>query len=71
MVFVSVTTVFFLFPPQLPVTASNMNYCIVALGIVFIVSLFQWSVDGRRNYTGPQELQWEATVSSDRPKARP
>jgi hypothetical protein len=56
MVFVSVTTVFFLFPPKRPVTSSNMNYSIVAIGIVFIISVVQWLVDGRKNYTGPQML---------------
>lgn len=28
------TTVFFLFPPDLPVTGNNMNYAVVVLGIV-------------------------------------
>lgn len=49
-----VTTVLFVFPPELPVTGSNMNYCIVAFAIVFIISLIQWFVDGRKNYTGPK-----------------
>ncbi|EMF15390.1 amino acid permease [Sphaerulina musiva SO2202] len=52
--FVIVTTVLFVFPPELPVTGSNMNYCIVAFAIVFIISLIQWFVDGRKNYTGPK-----------------
>lgn len=52
--FVMVTTVLFVFPPELPVTGSNMNYCIVAFAIVFIISMIQWFVDGRKNYTGPK-----------------
>jgi amino acid transporter len=52
--FVIVTTVLFVFPPALPVTGSNMNYCIVAFAIVFIISIVQWFVDGRKNYTGPK-----------------
>lgn len=52
--FVIVTTVLFVFPPELPVSGSNMNYCIVAFGVVFIISLIQWFVDGRKNYTGPK-----------------
>lgn len=51
--FVMVTTVLFVFPPELPVTGSNMNYCIVAFAVVFIISLVQWFVDGRKNYNGP------------------
>ncbi|KAH7066596.1 amino acid permease-domain-containing protein [Paraphoma chrysanthemicola] len=49
-----VTTVLFLFPPALPVTTSNMNYCVVAFGIILFISTFQWLVDGRKNFTGPR-----------------
>lgn len=52
--YVILTTVLFVFPPVLPVTGSNMNYCIVAFAIVLIISMIQWFVDGRKNYTGPQ-----------------
>ncbi|KAL8747173.1 MAG: hypothetical protein Q9190_000913 [Brigantiaea leucoxantha] len=52
--YVIVTTVLFVFPPELPVTGSNMNYCIVAFSIVIIISTFQWFLDGRKNFTGPQ-----------------
>lgn len=53
LVYVIVTTVLFLFPPALPVTAEDMNYCIVAFGIVLIISTITWFADGRKNYTGP------------------
>lgn len=52
--FVIVTTVLFVFPPDLPVSGSNMNYCVVAFAVVFIISMIQWFVDGRKNYTGPK-----------------
>ncbi|KAF2466342.1 amino acid permease, partial [Lindgomyces ingoldianus] len=52
--YVIVTTVLFVFPPELPVTASNMNYCIVAFAIILIISTVQWFVDGRKNFTGPR-----------------
>ncbi|KAL8719480.1 MAG: hypothetical protein Q9181_008057, partial [Wetmoreana brouardii] len=29
-------------------------YCIVAFAIVLIISTFQWFVDGRKNFKGPQ-----------------
>ncbi|CAF9931120.1 MAG: hypothetical protein ALECFALPRED_004935 [Alectoria fallacina] len=51
--YVTVTTVLFLFPPTLPVTGSNMNYCIVAFFIVIVISVVQWFIDGRKNYKGP------------------
>lgn len=48
------TTVLFLFPPELPVDASSMNYCVVALGIWLSIAGIQWLVDGRKNFEGPQ-----------------
>ncbi|KAK4496072.1 hypothetical protein PRZ48_012051 [Zasmidium cellare] len=48
------TTVLFLFPPARPVTGSNMNYCIVAFGIIILISGLQWIFDGRKNYSGPR-----------------
>ncbi|KAF2843575.1 amino acid transporter [Patellaria atrata CBS 101060] len=54
LIYIAVTTVFFLFPPYLPVTGTNMNYCIVAFTIWIIISTIQWFVDGRKNYTGPR-----------------
>ena len=48
------TSVLFVFPPELPVTGSNMNYCIVAFALVLIISTVQWFIDGRKNYSGPQ-----------------
>lgn len=32
----------------------SQNYCIVAFGIVLIISTIQWFVDGRKNYSGPK-----------------
>ncbi|GKZ28894.1 hypothetical protein AbraIFM66950_001518 [Aspergillus brasiliensis] len=52
--YISLTTVLFLFPPDYPVTGSNMNYCVAVFGIVFLVSIFQWFVDGRKNFVGPR-----------------
>jgi len=53
LIFIAFTTILFLLPPQIPVTPSNMNYTIVAFGILFIVTLLQWILDGRKNYHGP------------------
>lgn len=47
------TTVFFVFPPELPVTPDNMNYCIVAFGVILLISGATWFLDGRKHYTGP------------------
>lgn len=47
------TTVLFVFPPETPVTPDNMNYAVVAFGVVLIIAVVQWLVDGRKNYEGP------------------
>ena len=44
----------FVFPPELPVTAENMNYCIVAFGVILLIAGLTWIFDGRKHYTGPQ-----------------
>lgn len=31
-----------------------MNYCIVAFGIIVLISTLQWIFDGRKNYVGPR-----------------
>ncbi|RDA91838.1 hypothetical protein CP533_3657 [Ophiocordyceps camponoti-saundersi (nom. inval.)] len=52
--YISLTTVLFLLPPNRPVTGTNMNYCVVAFAIVIVVSVFQWVVDGQKNFVGPR-----------------
>ncbi|KAK5949211.1 hypothetical protein OHC33_009752 [Knufia fluminis] len=58
------TTILFVFPPELPVTGNNMNYCIVAFAIILIISLIQWFIDGRKNYTGPK-LDMDAMMNGE------
>lgn len=58
------TTVLFVFPPVLPVTGNNMNYCIVAFAVILIISLIQWFIDGRKNYTGPK-LDMDAMINGE------
>ncbi|KAI5460567.1 amino acid/polyamine transporter I [Mariannaea sp. PMI_226] len=48
------TTVLFVFPPELPVTPSNMNYCIAAFGIFLMIAGVTWIFDGRKSYKGPR-----------------
>ncbi|PKK48726.1 hypothetical protein CI102_6930 [Trichoderma harzianum] len=47
------TTVLFVFPPELPVTPANMNYCIVAFGVILLISGGTWIFGGRKTYKGP------------------
>ncbi|KAJ5325263.1 Amino acid/polyamine transporter I [Penicillium brevicompactum] len=44
--YILLTTVLFVFPPSRTVTGSSM--------IIIIISVFQWIVDGRKNFTGPR-----------------
>ncbi|KAJ6150912.1 hypothetical protein N7470_007506 [Penicillium chermesinum] len=52
--YIALTTVLFVFPPSSTVTGSSMNYCIAAFAVIIIISVFQWIVDGRKNFTGPR-----------------
>ena len=52
-IYVTITTILFLFPPNLPTNAESMNYCIVAFGIWLVIAGTQWILNGRKNYTGP------------------
>ncbi|CAG8933562.1 unnamed protein product [Penicillium salamii] len=52
--YILLTTVLFVFPPSRTVTGSSMNYCIAAFAVIIIISVFQWIVDGRKNFTGPR-----------------
>ncbi|KAK4505743.1 hypothetical protein PRZ48_003708 [Zasmidium cellare] len=68
--FTILTTVLFVFPPELPVTGNNMNYCIAAFAIVFIISMLTWIFDGRKNYTGPKiHIDENVLVATQSPEA--
>lgn len=73
LIYVIITTVLFLFPPVLPVTGSNMNYCIVAFAIVLIISTITWFVDGRKNYHGPktEEIAVSETLTAQTSRPPP
>lgn len=58
------TTVLFLFPSDLPVSGSSMNYAVAAMGIVFLISVVTWIVDGRKNFKGPK-MDAEALAAGD------
>lgn len=32
----------------------RLDYCIAALGIIIVISVIQWIIDGRKNFTGPR-----------------
>lgn len=44
----------FVFPPEIPVSVGNMNYCIVAFGVILLIAGTTWILDGRKHYKGPQ-----------------
>jgi hypothetical protein len=57
LVFLTITSIVFLFPPFLPVTAENMNYAVVAFVIVVVMCAVAWYVDGKENYKGPLDVE--------------
>ncbi|PWZ03766.1 amino acid transporter [Testicularia cyperi] len=54
--FVCLTDVFFLFPPDLPTTTTNMNYTVVVVGIVAFLAITAWFVQGRKHFKGPLDM---------------
>ncbi|KAF7177489.1 hypothetical protein CNMCM7691_005742 [Aspergillus felis] len=52
--YIALTTVLFVFPPSSTVTGSSMNYAVAAFAVIITISIFQWFVDGRKNFTGPR-----------------
>ncbi|KAI5857151.1 amino acid/polyamine transporter I [Tricharina praecox] len=53
--FVAVTTVLFCLPPGGPtVTKQTMNYTVLALGIVVIIAVGDYFLDGKRRFKGPR-----------------
>ncbi|TXT07291.1 hypothetical protein VHUM_03461 [Vanrija humicola] len=56
LVFVTVTSVIFIFPPAIPVTGASMNYVIVVVGVVLLFSALTWIFHGRKHYKGPSHI---------------
>ncbi|KAH7150664.1 amino acid/polyamine transporter I [Fusarium sp. MPI-SDFR-AT-0072] len=51
--YVSVATVFFCFPPSLPATGNYMNYVSAVIGIFLILFVTHWTLYGKK-FEGPQ-----------------
>lgn len=45
--------VFLPFPPGIPVTAESMDYSGPILGLVILIALLDWSLNGRKRWAGP------------------
>ena len=66
LLFLMFACVDFNFPQIGPVTADNMNYCSAAFGIIGLISVVTWFVDGRKNFTGPQTGVVNAVEAEDK-----
>ncbi|TXT04786.1 hypothetical protein VHUM_04054 [Vanrija humicola] len=55
--FLLTTSVFFAFPPALPVSGSSMNYDVVVLAVVALFAAGTWVTDARTRFYGPSELE--------------
>lgn len=47
------TTVLFVWPTSNPTNAVNMNYCVVAFGVVILIAGSNWILSARKSYTLP------------------
>ncbi|POY71522.1 hypothetical protein BMF94_5443 [Rhodotorula taiwanensis] len=56
LIFLVVTIVFFLFPAETHPTGNTMNYAVVVIGFVFLLSGGTWIFQGRKHYHGPTDL---------------
>lgn len=50
------TSVFFLFPPELPTSGSTANYAAAVVAFVVLLAVVSWVFDGRKQYEGPKDL---------------
>ncbi|PKX90083.1 putative GABA permease [Aspergillus novofumigatus IBT 16806] len=62
--YILLTTVLFLFPPSLPVTGRSMNYGVVVIGIVLIISTAYWLVRGRKRFSRQHVLSAEEDTTT-------
>ncbi|KAF5022682.1 hypothetical protein F66182_5230 [Fusarium sp. NRRL 66182] len=51
--YVFITSLFFCFPPALPVTASSMNYVSAVIGIFFLFLAGYWMAYAKKTFEGP------------------
>ncbi|KAL4982534.1 amino acid/polyamine transporter I [Aspergillus falconensis] len=49
-IYILLTTVFFILPPNLPVTGENMNYAIAVVGVLVVFSTIYWFLRGRKKF---------------------
>ncbi|KAI6398178.1 hypothetical protein MCOR23_005856 [Pyricularia oryzae] len=61
LIYCCVTTVFFFFPASPDPTAEDMNYAIAVFGVMMVIALVLWVIEGRHKYlrTGHAEERME------------
>jgi len=51
---ISFISILFILPPLNPVTANNLNYAVVAVGMVLLFSSGWWLISARKWFKGPK-----------------
>ncbi|CAO1622827.1 unnamed protein product [Sympodiomycopsis kandeliae] len=58
------TNIFFVFPAEIPVSTSSMNWTVVVVyGVVPVLAILSWVFHGRKEYTGPRNLDLALEVA--------
>lgn len=65
--FVIVTSIFFCFPPALPIDISTMNYVTAVIGVFIVYAVALWVIK-RKTYNGPK---FELILGEELPTANP
>lgn len=64
LIFCSVTSITFCFPPAIPVASGTvMNWVVVVVALVWLLCGITWAVDGRRRFRGPTALEQRLEIA--------
>eukprot|EP01123_Difflugia_compressa_P006737 TRINITY_DN19090_c0_g1_i1.p1 TRINITY_DN19090_c0_g1~~TRINITY_DN19090_c0_g1_i1.p1 ORF type:complete len:518 (+),score=74.60 TRINITY_DN19090_c0_g1_i1:132-1556(+) len=64
-IWLTATSLLFFFPFKFPITAQNMNYTSVVVGVVVCIASIFWIVNGRHWFKGPHGLKKVVKITID------
>jgi hypothetical protein len=51
-------------PQKRPITALNVNYTILTLGVLILVTALSWFFEGRSSYSRPLDTEYVASTTT-------